>query len=602
MESQSSKSLNDVISFLRQKSTLFSNYLFDLFMSKIDLILIFSLIISVSFSIYKTVFITGYTNDSYQIFALSIEKFIKTGEQDYLFSNYYVKNRILFPLIIAIVHIIIPIDIAFLACFINLFFALSSLYLLRILLRIYEFSEDEVNIFSLLVILSYNFINYWFTILTDVPGLTFFLIMLIFLELYLSKKDFPFQVRFSYLILSFVFLFFAVLTRELYFFAILLYFAVIRSKKIRIIVVIGSIWVFFLVIDQVVAEFSKNMTSLPKEYYSLFLNSDWGELFNSINQKWTNPTYNQNFIKGLIKVSILPPILIVIIVFISILTEKVVRGVIALIRAIPEIKLNLISDRTTFKSVSHKLISLKLPSFKFYTMVVWLFIYFFVFTFLYYNPGSPTGLRYWLPISWIPLALVTKSIIQQINSRYVRIFLILFLCSYPYAWSSMELYINRNVLVGTGPLFQQNYHLDNMSDINSITQYSSHYINISVVNNSYFKTVSMPGAYEEDVLGYRRSKFSFFLWLNSTKNFTLEVRLRSTTNAQWGFSFHKLIDDYSPVMGETVFGEWHIATTPQFQTYKYSQNQTVFLRYISFNIEGEVGTTVIWDYFKVIVD
>ena len=81
----------------------------------------------------------------------------------------------------------------------------------------------------------------------------------------------------------------------------------------------------------------------------------------------------------------------------------------------------------------------------------------------------------------------------------------------------------------------------------------------------------------------------------------MEVRLRSSTNANWGFSLFKLVENYSNVIGETIFGKWHIATTPEFQTYKYTRNQTVFIRYISFNIEGEIGTTVIWDYFKIIV-
>ena len=127
--------------------------------------------------------------DSYQYYAESLEKWIKTGTTDDLFYIFYAKSRILYPLIIAVVHILIPIDISLLACGINLLFALANIYLIRRLLLIYEFTKDEVNLFTLFNILSYNFLNYWFNIITDMVGLFFFLLMIIFLELFLNKES-----------------------------------------------------------------------------------------------------------------------------------------------------------------------------------------------------------------------------------------------------------------------------------------------------------------------------------------------------------------------------------------------------------------------------
>ena len=65
------------------------------FIDNIRLIIIFSLLISISFSIFKTLFVEGYPVDSYQIVAASYEKWIKTGVKDVLIDEHNAAQRIL---------------------------------------------------------------------------------------------------------------------------------------------------------------------------------------------------------------------------------------------------------------------------------------------------------------------------------------------------------------------------------------------------------------------------------------------------------------------------------------------------------------------------
>ena len=95
--------------------------------------------------VFQTIFYHGFNVDGYQYYALSIEKSIRKGEIDYLFANYYVRYRIVYPFIIAIIHIIIPINVSVLAYCINLAFAILSIFMIRKVMFFLNFNSLNKN-------------------------------------------------------------------------------------------------------------------------------------------------------------------------------------------------------------------------------------------------------------------------------------------------------------------------------------------------------------------------------------------------------------------------------------------------------------------------
>ncbi|MFW9905705.1 MAG: hypothetical protein ACFFFH_15335, partial [Candidatus Thorarchaeota archaeon] len=403
-------SQEEFISLIKRTTNTFAEIFLDFLRKHINYLIIGSFFLSIFFGIIKTTFFTGFNVDSYQYYAESLEKWIKTGTPDDLFNIFYARNRIVYPLIIAVVHILIPIDISLLACGINLLFALANIYLIRRLLFIYEFKRDEVNFLTLFNILSYNFLNYWFNIITDMVGLFFFLLMMISLEFFLNKENSAKQ-KGLYLSLSCFFLILAIFTRELYILAVLLYFSLIRSRKLRIIAIILTIAIVFLLINVDPGAFPFMNHVIPPEYKSEYLHRDYLTLFLLLQQKWINIPYIQNYFKGLLKTGILPAVIIISTSIITLFIKKGQRFILP-IEMDPRKNLNIMS--------------------------VWCILFFAIYTIYYSNVESASGLRYWLPISWIPLAYAAKIIIRYVKIIQIKVLFILFLCLFPLLWSSLE--------------------------------------------------------------------------------------------------------------------------------------------------------------------
>ncbi|NHJ25024.1 MAG: hypothetical protein EAX89_10635 [Candidatus Lokiarchaeota archaeon] len=561
--------LGDYLDNFAHKVEQTSAIVLDFIQKKFKYLLFISFMFSISFGLIKTIFFTGYNVDSYQIFALSIEKLIRTGVRDELITNYYQKNRIIYPSIIAIVHIIFPINIGLLACSINLLFALANLVLMKKLLEIYNFPKEGINFFILFTVFSYNFLNYWFNIITDMAGLFFFLLMIVFLEIFQKNRQ---KTKYLFLVLSLISFILAFLTREVYILAFILFFVLIRPRKLRI--SIFFIFVFFLYlllyIDPLIFPVLAQLVSTA--YREEFMNREFIKILLLLQQKWLNPRFIQNFFKGLIKTGILPATSIFMLSLGSLAFK---------------------SFRRFVKPPN----GLKYEDFN--IIVVWGFIFFLAYTLYYSYATSASGLRYWLPISWIPLVYASKTINSKINLKTLKLVCILFLCIFPLSWASIELYINRNVSIGTGPLLYQDYYQNDFNDLISIENYSPTFIEINIVNRSFFQTIVTPAALENNEMAHIKSHFDFSVWINASEYIIVQARLTSPNSAYWGFSLYEIHPTLAPWIGEKKYEINYCNTTSDFELYTIKIKQAFLVRRISFFIGGKAGSTIIWDYIKI---
>jgi hypothetical protein len=404
--------------------------------------------------------------------------------------------------------------------------------------------------------------------------------MLVYLELYSSNRAYSNERRVFYLALSFFSYFLAVYSREVYVFSAILFFVIIKPRWIRLIAALLFCWFIFISIDQNPNDFLFLEHFIPPSLWDEFIIGDYLTLFSLMQQKWENPIYFQDFIKGLVKVGILPTVLILLIFFVIILFKKI-RD------------FYLLQDKSELK------IKLTFP--KIDLLLIWFILFFMIYSLFYSNLTTASGLRYWLPISWIPLIYVAKTIFQNLKGKHLRIIIILFLCLYPISWSAVELYVNRNFTQGTGPLHTQNSYFNGMDDLHSILEYNSSYLSISVINGSYFNTTALPEADMGDNLIHRRILFAFPVWINITRNATFEFSLKSPNNAHWGMYLYPITSDYSSGYGSRAFEVEFQMTSTEFQVYRIVVNKTILVRKVVLNIGGETGSlpNIIWDYINI---
>jgi len=557
-------SFREILDKKKKQFIKFLNLCYDYFISHVTFFLFLSIVLSVTFSIIKTAFFNGYNVDSYQYFALSIEKFFKTGEKDSLFYNYYARNRMVYPFIIAIVHVIFPINISVLSCLIDTVFALLCLWVMKKILQLYSHDKKIINIFLFLTVLSYNWINYTFEILTDFVGLLFFLLMIYFLILFNKSGNFL-QLSFS-----FVFYIYSFLSREIYILAIVIYVFLFKKMKYRIIILTSTFFIIMIPVLLIPEKIPFVNHFIAPSYWDFYLNRQYFLLFLNLQKKWITSKYAFSFLKGLFKVGILPSTILILIV-----------------------------DRKRFNNF-FKFVKNKSPRAK--ILVFWFFFFLFFYTFFYSNINSASGLRYWLPISWIPLFYVSLDLVKKIKKKHLSFLIILFFSLYPLAWSSVEWYVNRETPSGTGSILNTGLYINEMSDKRTISKFDSRYVDIEVINDSYFNTTTLPEAYEEDWLVHRRARMCFNVWFEINSSISIEVRLKSPNNAYWGFGFYSVKNDYSPGYGDLEITMQYINTTTEFQTYYFEFSAKFLLRTITLSLGGEVGSQVVWDYIRVEVN
>ncbi|GAH44405.1 unnamed protein product, partial [marine sediment metagenome] len=290
-----------------EKLSMFSEGIFNLIINNLKWLIILSLFLSILFGTIKTVFFNGYSVDSYQFYALSIKNLILTGKQDYLFLEFYARNRILYPLILAIINIIIPIDISILACIVNLLFSLLSLLIIRKIMKLLKFHDQIIDLSLLFIILSYNFLNYCFVNLTDFTSLFFLLVTIFYLIRFINKRNY-FDFAFS-----FVFFVYTILARESNLIFIVFYLFAFKSRKIRL--AISSLFIILIVfMFAFIPEYVPFQTLwLAPSYRDYYLNKQYGQILVLIFEKWTNSKFLWEYIKGLFKVGILTSVLALII-------------------------------------------------------------------------------------------------------------------------------------------------------------------------------------------------------------------------------------------------------------------------------------------------
>ena len=521
-------------------------------------ILILGTAFSIGFGIIKTVFFTGYNVDSYQYYALSIEQWLISGAQDYLLTEYLARHRILYPFLIALLHILIPTDIAILACVLNLGFALGSVIVLRKILQNRDFSQFEIDLSSLLIILSYNFLNYWFNILTDMAGLFFLLIMLYFADQYMIHKSY------RSLIVSVSALILCVMVREMYIIAAFVYIWMAKSALSKfiitcLIIIIGLI--SFMIIGNSVQILDFIISA---QHHTLLESGDYLGLFIVLQQKWLNTDFTIGFLKGLLKVGIIPAFGCIILIL---LYRK---------------NLNLGNIRKRLSEMDH--------------IDFWFVNFFLIFTLVFANMQAPSGLRYWLPICWIPIIYVTKAINRQANFKTLKILVILFLALYPIAWSTGEWYVNRNVPEGTGPLTHQNYYLNEMDDLRTIYTYNQECTTISIVNGSYFNITHTPN----ESCNSSSSVFGLSIWIDIPNSVIVRTRVYSPNGARLELALLEAKRNFAPGWEAIRFLQTIESTPNEFEIYQFNATESFILRYISLSVEGPPNVQVIMDYLEII--
>ena len=588
MTNRYEKNSNFVNKFF-QKAYIFhwSVKLYNFLLRNIKIILYVSLVISIAFGMIRTIFYIGFNVDSYQFYALSIEKYILTGKMDYLFINYYQRYRIMYPFIIAITHMLFPMDISILACFINLFFGLLSIYIIRKILFFYGYKEKDINLFSIFLVLSYNFINFCFNIFTDFVSLAFFL--LFFYYLIKFKKD----KKILDLVFACYYFIFAVFAREQFVLAIFLFLYLIDSRKIRLIILVGLIVVILILLLLIPEKIPFMGQFVPPAYWSVYINSDILKLYFLLQKKWVNPGYMASFFKGLLKVGILPAI-----IFLLLLNWK-------------NLSLKNIKKFTIMNPNGDILFG-------------WFIIFLTLYSVFYSNVSSASGLRYWLPISWVllifvstniskdkiskvygkalsqvPMLFIDKSLTQKKVTKTINFLVILFFCLYPIAWSSMEIYVNRDIVTGTGSLIAGNIYINEMNERGTITKIDYEDIWFDQLNDSYFKTTLKKELGTTNDFDSIRGRFILFLWLNVTESLEIRISLKSINEGRWGFVLYEVSDTYAPKIGEAKFAKQNLLATSDFEEYYFRLETSMMLRYIALTVNGPVNSAIIWDYLIV---
>ncbi|MHA1401770.1 MAG: hypothetical protein ACTSQE_15570 [Candidatus Heimdallarchaeaceae archaeon] len=307
---------------------------------------------------------------------------------------------------------------------------------------------------------------------------------------------------------------------------------------------------------------------LTPSYRNFFLNREYWKLLLLILQKWINPTFVFRFSKGLFKVGILTS-------FIFILLLK----------------------KDFFKILFQNLIAQKVNIF-----VIWFLLYFVFYSVIYSHPASASGLRYWLPISFIPTIFISKYLIQSKQNNIVKLFILLFLIFTPPLWSIGELYINRNSPSGTGPITNTGFYFNDMSDTHSISSYNPNIISITTINKTFLNTTLKINQTNPDPEQIIQASFSIYLWLNITSNATLifKMRVRDTHNVSyWGIQMYKAYPNFYAGFGELVYELNNQRTYGSFHTYIFHINKTFLLRKITFLLTGYTNQQFIWDFLLI---
>jgi len=539
----------------------YSTTLYLFILNNIKWLIFISAVLSFVFSVIKTLLFNGYSVDSYQYYALSIEKLLITGKQDYLFVEYYARNRIIYPLIVALIHLIVPIDISILACLVNTFFAFASLFVVRKILKFKQFESTKVDLFTLLTIVSYNFLNYLFINLTDFVGLFFFLLTCLFLIRFISTNNY-FDLSFSL-----IFYIYSVLARESYMIAIILYIFSIKNRKIRF----STICIFLLLII-ILLFFPERIPFRDKwltpSYRDFFLNKEYWKLLLLILQKWANPTFVLRFLKGLFKVGIFTSFIF-----------------------------TLFLKKDFFKMLFKNLIAKKVNIF-----IVWFLVYFIFYSVIYSHPASASGLRYWLPISFIPTIFVSKYLVQSKQNNIIKLIILLLLIFTPPLWSIGELYINRNSPSGTGPIINAGFYFNDMTDTRSISSYNPEIISITTINKTFLNTTLNLNQTNPDPEQMIQASFSIYLWLNITSNATLilKMRVKDTQNVSyWRLQMYEAYPNFYAGFGELVYELNNQQTYGDFHIYTFFIDKSFLLRKITFLLTGYTYQQFIWDFLLI---
>ena len=559
MENQFQSNVKKLYVTVQQNISKISIRIYDFLMKNIKIVILFALLLSITFSILKIILFNGYNVDSYQYFALSIKEYILTGKRSYLFDNFYARNRMMYPFLIAIFNIIFPFNVSILACILNLIFAVLSLWLIRLNLRKLNFQEQVINLSTLLIIMSYNLLNYWFNILTDFVSLLFFLTFVLFLQRFIQTRNF-FDLGFSI-----VFFLYTVLSREVYITSIVLFIFIFKSRKTKIII-LSTAFVLILTLILAIPERIPFMDHfIASSYWDYYVNRKIFHLLFFLQSKWIMPKYFVSYLKGLVKVGIIP-----VVFFLLIIKRKNLKSI---------IKIN--SKKQGF------------------ILICWFIFFFLFYTFFYSNQSSASGLRYWLPISWIPLVYSSNIIVRNKEIKNWKTFIILFLCLFPIAWSGLEWYVNKDTPSGTGSFIDSNVYYNEMTNIKTIVRQDSSFISVGLVNGTYFRSRVQPEALEPDSNVQDRAKYFFNFWLNASEKIIVEIRLKSPNNASWGFSLYEVKENYSPGIGKMKYSIQNQNSSIEFIIYKFEIEAKFLVRFIALSLGNSLDSEILWDYLKI---
>jgi len=544
--------------FLKKKFNTTICNIYDYVLDSRKLIILFALIISIFFGIFKVLFVNGFNVDSYQMFALSVEKLILTGEQDYLFQNYYVRNRMVYPFFIAILHIIIPIDISLIACFVNLVFSLISLAMIRKIMYEVDFDTKSIDITTLFIILSYNYLNYFFEVISDFTAFAFFLLSLYHLIKFKKSRNI------LNLLFSFVFFIYSIFARESYIIFVIFYLFIIPNKKISL-SLFSILFISFFILPFVFAE----KVLLIAETFSLktviyFIKYKSLEGFKIEQSKWSSSVFLSDYFKGLFKVGIIASLFFLFII--TLLTFKKIKNL----------------KKTKYR----------------YIFISWFITYSIIYSIAVPTENAaPSGLRYWLPVCWIPLTYLSRFIINLDFHKFFKLSLIGFLSLSYITWSIGELYVNRNGFSGTGPYFRQNVYYNDMSDIKSIDSYNQNLITVSVINKTYFNTTLLNRGPDYDSSKRFETTIVFATWLNATSHITIFLRLKSSnaSTTTWGIILHEVSPTYSPGIKKVGYSIKNLVTYSEFHEYTLDIDISFLVRGISLLVQGYNGAQILWD-------